>query len=95
MTKHKNFLKSYLNSFSEIIKYDENVAQKFVTFLSILKKLKKNNKVHIFGNGGSSTIANHFSMDLSNNSKIRFFNYNDPAVITCFSNDFDFNKWIS
>ena len=40
MTKHKNFLKSYLNSFSEIIKYDENVAQKFVTFLSILKKLK-------------------------------------------------------
>ncbi len=95
MTKHKNFLKSYLNSFSEIIKYDENVAQKFVTFLSILKKLKKNNKVHIFGNGGSSTIANHFSMDLSNNSKIRCFNYNDPAVITCFSNDFDFNKWIS
>ena len=41
MTKHKNFLKSYLNSFSEIIKYDENVAQKFLTFLSILKKLKK------------------------------------------------------
>ena len=95
MTKYKNFLKTYLNSFSEIIKYNENLAQKFVSVINILKRLKKGNKVHIFGNGGSATIASHFSMDLSNNSKIRCFNYNDPAVITCFSNDFNFDKWIS
>ena len=50
--------------------------------------------MHVFCTG-SATIANHFSMDLSNNSTIKCLNYNDAAVITCYANDFKFNKWIS
>ena len=34
-------------------------------------------------------------MDLTNNSNIRCLNYNDPTLITCYSNDFKFENWIS
>ena len=34
-------------------------------------------------------------MDLTNNSKIKCFSYNDPSIITCYSNDFKFENWIS
>ena len=34
-------------------------------------------------------------MDLTNNSKIVCLNYNDPALITCYSNDFGYKNWIA
>ena len=34
-------------------------------------------------------------MDLTNNSNIKCLNYNDSAIITCFSNDFKFENWIA
>ena len=93
--KIKKSLKNYINSFSKIITYNEINSQKFIKTLNILKKFKKKNRVHIFGNGGSAPIANHFSMDLSNNSTIKCLNYNDAAIITCYANDFKFENWIS
>ena len=67
----------------------------FTKTLEVFKKIKKNQKIHIFGNGGSSSIASHFSMDLTNNSNIVCLNYNDPAIITCYSNDFGYRDWIA
>ena len=58
-------------------------------------KVKAKNSIHIFGNGGSASIASHFSMDLTNNSNLRCLSYNDPAIITCYANDFKFENWIS
>ena len=78
----------------KIISYNENISEKFIKTLNILKNLEKN-RVHIFGNGGSAPIASHFSMDLTNNSSIKCLNYNDPAIITCYANDFKFENWIS
>ena len=70
-------------------------VKNFHEFFKILKKDIKKNRVHIFGNGGSATIASHFSMDLTNNSNIKCLNYNDSAIITCFSNDFKYENWIA
>ena len=33
-------------------------------------------------------------MDLTNNTNIKCFNYNDSSIITCFSNDYKFENWI-
>lgn len=95
INKDSTFIKNYINNFSKIIKYDENVQKELLKILKILKKFKYKNKVHIFGNGGSAPISNHFSMDLTNNSSIRCLSYNDPAIITCYANDFKFENWIS
>ena len=85
------------NDFNEIIKViSQCVTQKnkFLEFYDVLTKIGKKNRVHIFGNGGSASIASHFSMDLTNNSKIKCLSYNDASIITCFSNDFEFKNWI-
>ena len=54
---------------------------------------KKNGKKNlIFGNGGSAAIASHFSVDLTKNAKVRCTNYNESDLITCFLNDFGYEK---
>ena len=55
---------------------------------------KKRKKILIFGNGGSASIASHFSVDLIKNTKIRCINYNEADLITCFSNDFGYERWV-
>ena len=61
----------------------------------ILLNVKKNNsKVMIFGNGGSAAIASHVSVDITKNAGIRCLNYNEADLITCFSNDYGFERWI-
>lgn len=90
-----NFLKDYLKEFSEIAKPKEEIIQKIIEAKDILLKTKKNkNKVLIFGNGGSAAIASHVSVDLTKAAKIRSVNFNEADLITCFSNDYGYEKWV-
>ena len=50
--------------------------------------------IFIVGNGGSSAIASHFSVDLTKNANIRCTNFNEPDLITCFSNDYGYDHWV-
>ena len=92
---NKKKLINYIKDFADNIKDGNLHIHDFNRFIEILKKYKKKNHVHIFGNGGSASIASHFSMDLTNNSNIKCFNYNDASLITCYSNDFGYENWIS
>jgi len=89
--KIDNFFEEYLS----VLKRSHTNHKNLVDLINKLKKIKSRKKVHIFGNGGSATIASHFSMDLTNNTKIKCLNYNDPAIISCYANDFGFQNWIS
>lgn len=57
-----------------------------------LKKIKKGNKVIIIGNGGSAALASHVSVDLTKNAKVRSINFNESDLLTCFSNDYGYEK---
>ena len=93
--KDINFIKSYINSFNNIIKFQEDTFLNILYVKKILLEVKKRNKkVLIFGNGGSAAIASHFSVDLTKNAKIRCTNYNEADLITCFSNDYGYERWI-
>ena len=48
----------------------------------------------IFGNGGSAAIASHFSVDLTKNARVRCTNYNESDLLTCFSNDYGYERWV-
>ncbi|MDC0951329.1 SIS domain-containing protein [Candidatus Pelagibacter sp.] len=62
---------------------------------SLINKNKKNKKVIIFGNGGSAAISSHVSTDLTKNARIRSINFNEADLLTCFSNDFGYEKVFS
>ena len=59
-----------------------------------IDSLKKGGKILIFGNGGSAAIASHVSVDLTKNANIRTVNFNEADLITCFSNDYGYDKWV-
>lgn len=88
-------LQKYLQNLSSKIIPDDKTIKKIFAIKEVLLKTKKNrSKVLIFGNGGSAAIASHVSVDLTKNTKIRAVNFNEADLLTCFSNDYGYEKWI-
>ena len=91
----KDFIKKYLDDLSSLIIPDEEVLENILKVKDVLVNTSKNNgKVMIFGNGGSAAISSHVSVDLTKNAKIRSLNFNEADLITCFSNDYGYERWI-
>ena len=89
------FLKSYLEDFSNLIKPDDDLIKSLINIRDLLLEVKSHNKkVLIFGNGGSAAIASHFSVDLTKNARLRCLNFNEADLITCFANDYGFEHWV-
>ncbi len=57
----QQFIKSYLEDFSGLLKPNEELIEKLIRVRNSLLEVRKNDKkVLIFGNGGSAAIASHF-----------------------------------
>lgn len=94
---NKNFFYNYFTKLSKIIYYQKKYSKTLCELGKILKILKKrkSNNLFIFGNGGSSAIASHLSIDFSNNHKLKVLNFSDASFITCLSNDYGYENWMS
>ena len=91
----KDFIKKYLEDFASLVQPNEKIIEKIISVRDLFVNVKKNNaKVMIFGNGGSAAIASHVSVDLTKNANIRSVNFNEADLITCFSNDYGYERWI-
>ena len=91
----KEFLTSYFNDFSNLVKPDKDLIHKLVEVADFLKSTHdQGQKTLIFGNGGSAAIASHFSVDLTKNAELRCINCNEADLITCFANDYGFERWV-
>ena len=89
------FLKNYFEDFKKLLS-NEIYYENLIEVKNILKKTHSiGKKIMIFGNGGSAAIASHFSVDLTKNAKVRCTSYNEYDLITCFSNDYGYEKWES
>ena len=67
---------------------------KKVNFLANKIKEKKEEKnIFIFGNGGSSSTANHFAVDMTKNAKINVTSFSNDNLITCYANDYGYDNW--
>ncbi len=94
--KDTKFLDEYFDDFKNTINFNsDEIKKKLIKLKKIfITTKKKRKKILIFGNGGSAAIASHFSIDLTKNAKIRCTNYNESDLITCFSNDFGYERWV-
>ena len=89
-----NFLKEYFESLKSLLNHEKYIDD-LILVKNILKKVhSERKKTMIFGNGGSAAIASHFSVDLTKNAKVRCTNYNESDLLTCFSNDYGYEKWV-
>ena len=88
----------YFNEYFERIKssldsVDNNDLEAVVNLIN--NAVKNNKKIITAGNGGSTSIANHVTVDLINAAKIRALSFSDAGIITCFANDYGYENWVS
>lgn len=91
------FSKNLFNQFKrQTIENIQNVKdkeiQKLFDTLNIIKK--KNKKILIFGNGAGQSIADHFSVDITKNAKIKSLTFSSDNHLTCYANDYGYEKSI-
>ena len=88
-------VKKYLEQLNSKIIPNKEVFNEIIKIKNLIIKAKKtNSRVLSFGNGGSAAIASHVSVDLTKNIKVKAMNFNEADLITCFSNDYGYEKWI-
>ena len=90
---YKNFFSHYADSISELLKnVDTNLINASVNLIA--NTIKNKNKIYIVGNGGSSSIASHVSVDFTKVAKINCSTFNNANLITCFANDYKYENWV-
>tara|TARA_Y100000590_G_scaffold11662_1_gene14260 strand:- start:52 stop:600 length:549 start_codon:yes stop_codon:yes gene_type:complete len=85
------YLSNYFSELKNLISSNDNLKLISKTVLK-LKKIKKKNKVIIFGNGGSAAIASHFTIDMLKNTNIQCITLGDSSLITCLTNDYGYEN---
>ena len=99
---YSNYIKKLKNTADELKVFDDkgkilDIDQTFDNWISKLQEINKSTrkKIIFIGNGGSSGIASHCATDYLKNGKIRSMALNDPATITCLSNDYSYEEVFS
>ncbi len=84
---NSNFLRQIQDSISNIDLKKIDKVSKII--------LKKKSQIFIAGNGASASIANHVATDLTKSAGFNARTLNESNLITCLSNDFGYENWIS
>lgn len=93
--KTKEDILNYLNIYKEVV-INEEVIDLIITLSDVAIRAKsKNKKIIFFGNGASASTAEHASVDLLKQAKINTYTPTGPNLITCFSNDYGYENWMS
>ncbi len=94
MDKKIEFYQDYMEEFSKIINEIEN--NQFKDSIKLIENCHRNGgKLIIVGNGGSASISSHVAIDFTKACGIRSINFNEPNLLTCFSNDFGYENWVT
>jgi D-sedoheptulose 7-phosphate isomerase len=91
---NNSFFNTYFQSINNAVALIDSKI--LIKVAELIKTVSRNSKkIIIVGNGGSSAIASHVSVDLTKAAKVRAINFNEAALITCFANDYGYEKWVS
>ena len=91
----ESFLKDYLSDYSSLVRDNVEVVSDLIQIRNcIMEAHKGGHKTIICGNGGSAAMASHVSVDLTKNAGVRCINFNEVDLITCFANDYGFERWV-
>jgi D-sedoheptulose 7-phosphate isomerase len=81
---YNKFYNNYFNS--------SEFAKDFELAMRMFKGVRK---VFFIGNGGSNAICSHMMEDYAKIGGFMTFGFSDPALITCFANDYGYERAIA
>lgn len=90
----KQWLAEYFDRYRESL-FCVDVRSQLIELRDLLRTTHgKGKKVLIAGNGGSAAIASHCAVDFTKAAGIRCVNFNEADLITCFANDYGYERWV-
>jgi len=88
---NNKFFSDYFN-FMEIAIASVNHDDLIAAAGKIQAVSQEGKKLIIAGNGGSAAMASHVSVDFTKAAGIRAINFNEADLLTCFSNDYGYER---
>jgi len=71
------------------------VPKQLPALVEMFRKVRsRNGTLWCAGNGGSAAIASHIATDLTKSAGVRAATFHDPDLLTCFANDFGWERWL-
>ena len=90
----KQWLSEYFERYRQSL-FGSDVRLQLIELKDLIQAARDaGRKVIIAGNGGSAAIAGHCAVDFTKNAGIRCINFNEVDLITCFANDYGYERWL-
>tara|TARA_Y100001970_G_scaffold270784_1_gene365144 strand:- start:10481 stop:11038 length:558 start_codon:yes stop_codon:yes gene_type:complete len=89
------FYNPYFKKYKSLA-FSEDIYETLDEFKQLAIEVKENNAKMIFaGNGASAAISAHAAVDFTKQAKVRGITFNEADLITCYSNDYGYDFWMS
>lgn len=76
--------------------FDPAIYDSLIAFRDLAIETRTNGKKLMFaGNGASASIASHGRVDFTKQGKVRSIDFNEPNLITAFSNDYGYENFMA
>lgn len=94
LNKDKQWLSDYFDLYRQSLFESDNHTQIIQLRDEMRSVTDAGGKILIGGNGGSAAIASHCAVDLTKNAGFRSVCFSDPSLVTCFANDYGYERWV-
>lgn len=96
MTPQDNeFLQRYFEQYRALL-FDGGAHAEIRAFAELARATRDRGAKLIFaGNGASASLAEHGAVDFTKQGGVRGVTFHDPNLITCFANDFGYDRWMA
>ncbi len=91
----QDWLSGYFDRYKAALSTD-GIEERLVAFHDLALSVRARRAKLIFaGNGASASISAHGAVDFTKQGKVRAVDFNEPNLITAFSNDYGFANYIA
>lgn len=87
-------LDDYFGEISELLTSDDVFTKLQAAKDTIEEMNKLGGRILLAGNGGSAGIVSHAAVDFTKQAKVPALTFNEPGIITAFSNDYGYEFWV-
>lgn len=91
--KNSHYFTKYFETIFQRLKSIDSIQLEKASAM-VLGAHRSGKKIIVVGNGGSAAMASHVAVDLTKAAGIRAINFNEADLITCFANDYGYERWV-